>query len=190
MTRKFIPMSQLNIFTDGCHTPNGMGFDVDAAKDGQTKEQHREGIDYIKTVLSRGQKVLPILVVDNEDGTYDRLDGFKRAWAHKELGEEFIEAFVATFEEGRRVVEIPYGNHVIRAEHGGLPKEHYPLFEGLENDTGHYDDTIFLFKSPHGNGLRIEVCEAIHIHWGEVGRYRFTLGRRDFEELAEAISKL
>lgn len=172
------------------HQPDGAGFKVDAEKDGQTTEQHREGIDFIKSVLEKGQKIRPILITEDGYGMFTRLDGFKRYWAYKELGEKFIEAFVCTEEEHRQVKEIPYGNGKIRCEKGGLPKESFGLFEGDERADFTYDEVNFLFKSPNGNGLRIELCENIHVHWGEVGRYRFALGRKDFEALAEAIQKI
>lgn len=186
MKRLYIPVSLIDPF-DWMHKPQGDSFIVDEAADGQTTEQHREGIEYIKTVLLKGQKIRPILVADNDDGTYLRLDGFKRFWAHKELGEEFIEAFVCTPEEFRNTVSIPYGDKEIRCWHGGMPKEDFGLFEGGERADFNYDDVDFLFK---GNDLRIEACEAIHIHWGEAGKFRFIVGRKDFEALAEAISKI
>lgn len=189
MKRQYIPLAHIDLF-DWMHKPDGDGFIVDAAADGQTTEQHRAGIEYVKSVLREGQKVRPILVRDNGDGTYQQLDGFKRAWAHRELGERFIEAFVCTEDEYRRADFFPYGNSQIRAYHGGLPKEEYGLFEGDEKPGFNYDDVTFLYKSPNGAGLRIEIAECIHVHFGEVGRYRFALGRKDFEALAEAISKI
>lgn len=188
MKRLWIPLSNLEIF-DSMHTPDGNGgFIVDREKDGQTTEQHREGVDYIKQVLLNGQKIMPILVKDNGDGTYKRLDGFKRCWAYLELGYKFIEAFVCAEDEYQRAAEYDFGHAKIRAWHGGLPKEDYGLFEGGEKESFNYDETIFLYKSPKHDGLRIEVSECVHVHFGAYGKYRFTLGRRDFEMLAEAIS--
>jgi hypothetical protein len=189
MTRKWIKVSEIEPF-DYMHQPDGRGFKVDEQKDGQTTEQHRAGIEYIKGVLKEGQKIRPILVADDGYGLYVRLDGFKRYWAHRELGEQFIEAFVATEEENRRVAQIKYGSGYIRAEKGGLPKETFGLFEGEAKEKFNYENTKFLYKSPNSSGLRIELEEAIHIHWGEVGKYRLLLGRKDFEALAEAISKI
>ena len=172
------------------HKPDGKGgFIVDAEKDGKTTEEHRKGIDFMKEVLKKGQKMMPILVKDNGDGTHKRLDGFKKAWAHFENGEKFIEAFVVTEQEYEGAVFIPYGKHQIRAWHGGLPKEDFPLFEGGERPDFEYDKTIFLYNSPDPHGLKIEVSECIHVHWGQFGRFRFGLGRRDFEALATAVEK-
>lgn len=189
MKRLFIPIKDLEVF-DEMHRKSDDGFTVDVEKDGQTTEQHREGIEFIKDVLRKGQKIRPILVRDNEDGTYTRLDGFKKTWAHFELGLPFIEAFVCSKEEYRQAAFIPYGKSEIRAWHGGLPKEDFTLFEGGERPDFDYDETIFLYKSPDPHGLKIEVSECIHVHWREYGRYRLSLGRRDFEELAEAISSI
>src|ERR1044071_2984115 len=98
MIRKFISLSTLFIY-DEIHKETPDGFEVDEAKDGKTTQEHRDGIDYIKEVLTKGAKILPVLVVDNEDGTFTRLDGFKRCIAHKELGYKFIEAFVCNKQE-------------------------------------------------------------------------------------------
>lgn len=190
MIRKWVALKDIEIF-DNMHKPDGNGgFIVDAEKDGKTTEQHREGINFMKEVIKKGQKIMPILVRDNEDGTYTRLDGFKKCWAHFELGLKFIEAFVCSQEEYRQAIEIPYGKSKMRAWHGGLPKEDFGLFEGDERPDFDYDKVIFLYKSPNHYGLRIEVCENIQIHWGDYGRYRLSMGRRDFEELAKAVSSI
>ena len=186
MIRKWIPLKYLEIY-DPLHQWIDGKLWVDEERDGQSTEKHLEGIAYIKSVLEKGQKIRPILVRDNEDGTYTRLDGFKRCIAHLEHGEEFIEAFVCTKDEYERSEIFPYGDHEIRAWHGGQEKEHFGLFEGDEKPDFNYDDVIFLYKSPDHFGLRIEVCENIQVHWSDYGRYRLSLGRRDFEELAQAV---
>lgn len=53
-------------------------------------EEHRKGIDFIKSEIKRGVKIRPILV--NTDG--QRLDGFKRYTAHKELGIDVIDCII------------------------------------------------------------------------------------------------
>lgn len=194
MKRKWIQLDKVAIY-DEMHVlqPDGT-FVVDETKDGQTTEQHREGIDYIKSVIQNGQKVLPPLVVEHSWGEYTRLDGFKRCLAFKELGFEQIEAFVCDEEEYRQALYVPFRDGKMRCWKGGQYDDEnnrkFPLFEGGETDEFNYDDVKFLYKSPNGDGLRIELCECIHVHFGLCGQYRFALGRKDFEQLAEAISKI
>lgn len=192
MIRKFIPLKHIYIY-DELHKETPDGFEVDEAKDGQTTAEHREGVEYIKDALSAGAKILPILVVDNEDGTYTRLDGFKRCIAYKELGYQYVEAFICSKEEMRQAVFIPFGDYEMRAWHGGQDGDNgkFPLFEGREQKDFDYDKVKFLYKNdsqPHG--IRIEISDTIHVHFGEFGRYRWDLGRKDFLALAEAISKI
>lgn len=189
MKRIIIPLDRIDIY-DEMHQQTADGFVVDEEKDGQSTEKHKEGVDYIKSVLQNGQKIRPILVLDNEDGSYKRLDGFKRCIAHKELNMPYIEAFVCTQDEYRRADEFPYHNGILKAWHGGQFKEQHGLFEGGERENFNYDETIFLYKSPNHDGLRIEISECIHVHYGAYGRYRLALGRKEFEKLAEAISSI
>lgn len=189
MIRKYIYLKDLEIY-DQLHKRTDNGFEVDEAKDGQSTERHIEGINYIKGVLNNGQKIRPILVLDNEDGTYKRLDGFKRCIAHIELGIGIIEAFIVSQEEYRRADDIPYHGGMMKAWHGGQFKESYGLFEGGERPDFNYDETIFLYNSPNPDGLKIELSEHVHVHWEKFGRYRLDLGRKDFEVLAKAISKI
>lgn len=191
MIRKWIEVGRINPFTDKCHVDDGKGgFIANKEHDGQDTAEHLASIEFIKAVIKDGQKIRPILVLEKKDGDFDRLDGFKRLWAHRELGEKMIEAFVCDEEEYKGAVEYPYGIGKIRAWHGGLPKEEHGLFEGNATENFDYEKIKFLFKSPNPAGLRIEYDECIHVHWGEFGRYRFTLGRKDFEALAEAISQI
>lgn len=162
---------------------------MDQARDGNSTEDHLEGIKYIKSVLEKGAKILPVLVRDNEDGTYLRLDGFKRCLAQKELGYKNIEAFVCSEKEYRDAVIYPYGKYEIRCYHGGQDGDNgkLPLFEGGEMEDFDYNKVKFLYKSPDSHGLRIELTECIHVHWGEYGRYRLALGEEDFIHLAKAF---
>lgn len=192
MIRKFIPLSTIYIY-DEIHRETEGGFEVDEAKDGKTTAEHREGADYIKAVLQKGAKILPILVLDNDDGTYTRLDGFKRAVAYKELGYKYVEAFICTQQEFRGAEFVPFGPYQMRAWHGGQDGEagKFPLLEGGEAEDFNYDQVKFLYKNdakPHG--IRIEVADTIHVHWGQLGQFRWDLGRRDFLALAEAISNV
>lgn len=191
MKRRFIPIDKLEIFDDMHILQEDGSFVVDEERDGQSTQSHIDGINYVKQVIENGQKIMPILVRDNHDGTYQRLDGFKRAMAQKELGYKFIEAFICATPEYEGAEEIPFLNSKMRCYHGGQPKENYALFEGGEKPEFNYGETLFLYKNdekPHG--LRIEVSDCIHVHWGEFGRYRLALGERDFLQLAEAISKI
>lgn len=194
MIRKFIPLKKLKIY-DELHQIQADGsFVVDKDKDGQSTEEHREGIDYIKSIIKNGQKILPPLVLEDVLGDFIRLDGFKRCIAMKELGFENIEAFVCNEEEYRRAEYIPFRNGKMRCWKGGQFDDEngvkFPLLEGEEKPEFNYDDVIFLFKSPNGDGLRIELADCVHVHWSVCGKYRLTLGRRDFLELAEAISSI
>lgn len=192
MFRKWIPISRLVIF-DKMHFETPDGWDVNEEKDGQSKAKHVEGIEYIKNLIRHSSKIRPILVVEDEFGDYIRLDGFKRCMAAKELGERFIEAFVCTKEEVERRVEFPYLHGVMWAGKGGQMKEVYTsVVEGYDQEGAFdYGKQKFLYTDPEKpHGLKIELSESIHVHWGECGRYRIGMGRRDFEKLAKAISSI
>lgn len=188
MIRKWIPLDRLEIY-DHMHVLQEDGsFIVDAEKDGHTTEEHRAGVDYVKSVIEKGAKTMPILAMEYDQGNwFKRLDGFKRALAYKELGHEYVEAFVCTEREYTDAVFVPYLGKEMRCFHGGQPHEDFSLFEGLESENSAYEDVHFLYKGKHVN---IEVRENIHVHWGEMGKYRIEVGRRDFLALAEAISKV
>jgi len=53
-------------------------------------EDHKSGIARCKEMIKAGKKLRPILVASNGQ----RLDGFKRYMAHKELGHKTIEVIV------------------------------------------------------------------------------------------------
>ncbi len=193
MKRKFIPLDNLQIY-DEMHIRNGESFIVDREKDGQTTEEHKAGIEYIKNIIKSGQKVLPPLVVEIMDGDFLRLDGFKRCMAFKELGFKNIEVFVCNYQEFNHADYIPFRNGKMRCWKGGQYDDtnqcKFPLLEGAEKENFKYDEVEFLYKSENGSGLRIELCEAVHIHFGEVGKNRLILGEKDFVKLATAISKI
>jgi hypothetical protein len=192
MKRRWIPLDRIEIY-DEMHFKTEDGWDVDVEKDGCTKAEHVAGIDYIKSQIQKAVKIRPILVVEEDEGVYRRLDGFKRCIAHMELGEQFIEAFVCSWDECHRQDRVKYLHGEMWAGKGGQMKEVYTsVAEGYEKEGDFdYEKVEFLFKNetkPHG--LKIEACESIHIHWGEYGKYRFGVGRKDFEQLAKAISSI
>lgn len=191
MIRRWIPLDKLEIYDD-MHFKTEDGWDVDVEKDGNTKEEHRKGIEYIKGLMEEGAKIRPILVVEDGDGLYTRLDGFKRCIAHKERGEKFIEAFVCTPLEYSTGQKFKYLDGEMWAGKGGQMKEVYTsAVEGYDQEGAFdYAEQKFLYNSPNPHGLKIEVSESIHVHWEKYGRYRLGLGRRDFIQLAEGISKI
>lgn len=190
MKRKFIPLDELHIY-DEMHYPVGDSFEVDEKKDGQSTQAHKDGIEFVKSIIQNGQKVLPPLVAEVAEG-YVRLDGFKRVMAMKELGFKNIEAFVCSQWEYDHADYVPFRDGKMRCWKGGQyddqNQKRFPLLE--EEPEFNYDKINFLYKSPNGDGLRIELCEGVHVHWGEVGKNRLILGRKDFIKLAEAISKI
>jgi hypothetical protein len=56
-------------------------------------KHHREGIDVVKKLIKSKKKIRPILV----DTSGQRLDGFKRYMAHKELKKKQIECYIDPF---------------------------------------------------------------------------------------------
>ena len=191
MIRKFIPLDKIKIY-DEFHMKDGDSFTVNQKLDGNTTEYHKEGIEIIKGVIQKGTKILPIIVYEDpdKDQTYKLLDGFKRCRSNIELGNENIEAFVFDIGEYNTRKVVYFHGKLMRAYKGGQNYEVFGLLEGNEQKNFNYEDIKFLYNSPDPHGLKIEVSECVHVHWGEYGKYRLALGRRDFIELAKAISKI
>lgn len=184
MKRRFIELDKVDIYDD-FHIQDGDSFTVNKELDGNDTEYHKQGIEVIKEVLRGGTKILPILVYEEDEGHYMLLDGFKRCMAHKELNMGLIEAFVCTFEEYNGRVEIPFHGKKMRCWKGGQDYEKFGLYEGR---AGQEDE--ILYWNGKVDGLRIELAESIQVHWGNYGKYRLALGRRDFLELAVAIESI
>ncbi len=82
---KYVSLNKINPFDD-CHTKVKDGFHVD----GTQTAAHRKSINFIKKRILEGGEMRPILVMKMVNDTYERLDGFCRYWAYKELGKDKI----------------------------------------------------------------------------------------------------
>lgn len=87
--RRVINIADIDPFDTGHRDDGKGGFDC-----GDKTQEHRDGIEYVKKLYQEGKNVLPIAVCKGENGRYQRLDGFKRYWAQKELGKQRIKAYV------------------------------------------------------------------------------------------------
>ncbi len=179
--RKFVKLDNIDVW-DKCHTKKDDGtFDVWVEKDGKSLEEHLEGIKYFKKQLLEGNKILPPLVLEKEDGKYDKLDGFKRIMAYKELGVwDTIEVFVCNKRSKENRVMCAGKEMVCKS--GG--QSHKRFKKSLEGDEGKPPKETILSR---GKDIRLELRENIHLHWGKKGKSRVVMGKRDFELLANAI---
>jgi hypothetical protein len=106
--QKVLPLKRIELNLDSInpydlnHLPGGID------------EKHRKGIEVAKGLIREGKSILPVLVRDFDidsdpercgrtfnvsaglpvDFTYQRLDGFKRYMAYKELGHTTIECII------------------------------------------------------------------------------------------------
>ena len=188
--RKYVKLKDISLFKNeeikgsnkfnydkSAHILNEDGsFDVNVKLDGKTKQDHDEGIDYIKKQLIKGNKIFPPLVFDYGNGKYIKLDGFKRLKAYNELGYENVEVITCdTWKE-------KCGKMVCKG--GGQHYTRYPnLFEGDEGKRPR--DTVIARTKLLP--IRLEIRENIHLHYGLKGRYRIVMGKKDFLELANSI---
>lgn len=92
----YIPLSQINPF-DAWHTKTEDGFNVD----GNQTSGHLSSIKFIKKRILEGAVMRPILVMKMGNNTYQRLDGFCRYWAYKELGRDKIPCIFGTARGGQ-----------------------------------------------------------------------------------------
>lgn len=96
---KHIPLTQINTFDDD-HIRFSELFVVKPFESLATT-QHRFMIEFIKTQLQHGRKIRPILVKQIDGITYQRLDGFCRLWAYKELGRTEIPCYIGDEKGGQ-----------------------------------------------------------------------------------------
>jgi hypothetical protein len=141
-TRMMLPVSRIQPYDEG-HRP------------GVFDKSHRDGIEYCKKLMNEGKKIRPILV----DTSGQRLDGFKRYFAHLEFGKDFIKCIVDP--NGRMG-----GQH-----NQSMIDDDDPVTEKLEpkiskghrcNDCGHLQWP----KTDEAETIRWE-CEKCH-SWNEV----------------------
>ena len=87
---KDLPLESI-LVNDGGHTIDESlpdGFDC------EEKESHLKKIEEIEEAIKKGRKIRPIVVLDNGQEPYQRMDGFCRFMAHKRLGLETIETII------------------------------------------------------------------------------------------------
>lgn len=184
LRREYVWIDKIN-YWGGCHKLIDGKLWVDEARDGKSTQDHLEGIEYLKNLINDGVKLFPVLLKDNLDGTYEKLDGFKRILAHKKAGCVIIEAFVCSPDDMGQ--ETEYNGLKMRLWGGGQnfkiftnPVEYGESIEQKNND-GKID---ILYSS---SNIQIEYRENIHLHFGNKGKYRLCLGQSDFQELCRGV---
>ena len=188
MIRKWIYVDDINPYSHfHFKADNEHGFDVNQEDDGQSLEDHVIGINYIKSVIEDGRKIVPILVEETSEGHYRELDGFKRLMAHRLLGRKIIECFVPSKEEMEQGKKFHYLGLVMECKPGGQSYFHtrLPLIDGA--DTVSEPSLGEIYTLFHGGHIRIEYAENFHIHFGDHGKYRIEVGRDDFMGIADAF---
>lgn len=99
MINEFVNINDINPY-DGTHFENPSDWEPEDYK------KHREGIDFFKGEIVKGRATYPIAIRETKiiyGGVikrYERLDGFKRYMAHKELGDIMIYCFVYDDSDG------------------------------------------------------------------------------------------
>ena len=94
-----IRLSRINVFDD-THLRFGELFLVTPYESLQTTN-HRFVIEWLKTSINEGKEIRPILVKRIDENEYQRLDGFCRYWAYKELGRETIPCIIGEVPGGQ-----------------------------------------------------------------------------------------
>lgn len=95
-----ILLTKINTFDEDHIKFSDNGFLVKPFESLQTLK-HRAVIDLIKLCILEGREIYPILVAKASKDTYQRLDGFCRYWAYKELGKIEIPCFFGTQKGGQ-----------------------------------------------------------------------------------------
>ena len=99
---QYISLDDINPYDEG-HRPDGDGFKVEG--DVKMTEQHKIGIEKVKGIIHAKRYVKPIVVrpiirpMESKTYKYERMDGFCRYMAFKELGFKVIPCYVDMFAE-------------------------------------------------------------------------------------------
>lgn len=93
-----LPLDKINPFDD-LHRPSGPGFCVPS----DVGNEHLSGVEHCVTLMRQGKPIRPIVVMPIKlskwyavypEKEYQRLDGFKRYWAHKVEGKAEIDCVI------------------------------------------------------------------------------------------------
>lgn len=184
MRREWVMLDDVDLYDDLHQLRDGVLW-VDP-KDGKTAAEHEAGIEWMVGLLHDGVKLMPPLLLRLESGRFKKLDGFKRIHAHLRAGHRLLEAFVAEPEDLGKA--FPYDGLTLHARMGGQTYRKWRKVTEYEEPVDqHTGDGHVEFLYDSGAGFRIELREAIHVHWGPRGRNRLLLGRQDFDALTDAI---
>lgn len=189
--REFVKMEDIDLYTKGelagtakcCHFPDEDGNLVRVGKsDGKSLERHLEGIEFFSQLYKNGVKIFPPLLLKRRNGRYQERDGFKRLMGMKKAGAQLVEAF--TYEAKDEGKYFKYEDFLICCRRGGMPtKKMRPVEYGEDwNQEKGCGKILNLYV---GKSIKLEYRENIHLHTKHL---RISLGRRDFDLLAEAFA--
>lgn len=88
-----LPLDSIDPF-DALHFSDGNGgFRTTSDED---DKDHEEGVEWTRSLIREGKEIRPILVIPIKGGPYryQRLDGFKRYFAHKREGKTTIRCVI------------------------------------------------------------------------------------------------
>ena len=119
---------------------------------------HRQGIEMVKKAIQNGSEILPIMVSHlPEDGVYQRMDGFKRYFAYKELGFEEVEC---CFGPRGGQNKMPWNRKKI-------------LFFARDRATEEKSSTFWIAKRWIQMGLNVDICPFSEIDKRDFTQYNF-----------------